>query len=117
MEEPEKKALREMRQTFAVSSATAPVRLVPDQGKAHRVKVFKSGNSLALRLPKALGLVAGMEMEIEAAPDGGYSLKPADKPKRKFDIDKVWGCARGSGLRFVTDRNFEPRPSERDRDT
>lgn len=112
MEEPEKKVLREMRQTFAVSSATAPDRLVPGQGKTHRVKVFQSGNSLALRLPKALGLAAGMEMELEVTADGGYSLKPADQPKRKFDIDKVWGCAIGSGLQPIDpdDRWFEERP-------
>jgi antitoxin VapB len=109
MEEPEKKVLREMRQTFAVSSATAPDRLVPGQGKTHRVKVFKSGNSLALRLPKALGLAAGMEMELEAAPDGGYALKPVGMPKRKFDIDKVWGSATSLKPIDEDDRWFEER--------
>jgi antitoxin VapB len=112
MEEPEKKVLREMRQTFAVSSAVAPDRLAPGQTTTHRAKVFQSGNSLALRLPKALGLAAGMEMELQAAPDGGYSLKPVGMPKRKFDIDKVWGCAIGSGLQPIDedDRWFEERP-------
>jgi antitoxin VapB len=115
MDRPEKNTVREMPQTFNAGPVEL-ARLAP-AGPSYRVKVFKSGNSLALRLPKALGLEAGMEMELEAAPDGGYILKPGGMPKRKFDIDKVWGCARGSGLRFVTDRNFEPRPSERDRDT
>ena len=30
--------------------------------KEYRAKIFKSGNSVALRLPKALGLVAGDEI-------------------------------------------------------
>lgn len=109
MEAPEKKVLREMRQTFAVSSATAPDRLVPGQGKAHRVKVFQSGNSLALRLPKALGMAAGMEMELQAAPDGGYSLQPVGMPKRKFNIDKVWGSATNLKPIDEDDRWFEER--------
>ena len=35
-------------------------------GKEYRAKVFKSGNSLALRLPKALGLEEGAEMVVRA---------------------------------------------------
>ena len=37
--------------------------------KEYRAKIFKSGNSVALRLPKALGLVAGDE--IVADPSSG----------------------------------------------
>ena len=85
-------------------------------GKEYRAKVFKSGNSLALRLPKALGLTEGSTMVLREE-RAGFRIEPEDAPTRKFNIDKVWGCARGSGLRFVTDRSFEPRPSERDRET
>ena len=109
MEEPEKKVLREMRQTFAVSSAAAPDRLVPGQGKTHRVKVFQSGNSLALRLPKALGLAAGLEMDIEVLPSGAMELRKAEPVKRKFDIDKVAGSATSLRLIDPDDRWFEER--------
>ena len=37
----------------------------------YRAKVFKSGNSMALRLPKALGFQAGQEVRVrEEAGDG-----------------------------------------------
>ncbi|MEP7129986.1 MAG: AbrB/MazE/SpoVT family DNA-binding domain-containing protein [Sphingomicrobium sp.] len=33
-------------------------------------KAFKSGNSVAVRLPKELGITEGMELEIDDRPDG-----------------------------------------------
>ena len=32
--------------------------------ETHRTKVFKSGNSMALRLPKALGIAEGTEVNV-----------------------------------------------------
>ena len=61
--------------------------------KQYDVKVFKSGNSVALRLPKALGLVDGDRMVLREE-QGKYSFEPADAPKRKFNIDKVWGICK-----------------------
>lgn len=97
--------VKEARQTF---QADAKASLV----KRYRAKVFKSGNSLALRLPAGLGLEAGMEMDLEAGPDGLHTFKPVAPAKRKFNIDKVRGCAIGSGLQFIKpeDRVFEDRP-------
>ena len=78
----------------------------------YRAKVFKSGNSLALRLPAALGLEAGMEMELTAGPDGVYAFKLAEAPKRKIDISKFWGKAPWLKPLKPEDRVFEhsPRP-------
>lgn len=100
--------LREMPLPFKAQEPL-PAALVPSK---LRVKTFKSGNSLALRLPASLGLEAGMEMELTVEPDGGYRLNPVPAKKRKFDIDKVWGCAKGSGLQFIKpeDRIFKERP-------
>lgn len=42
--------------------------------KELRVKVFKSGNSLALRLPKSLGIEEGDEVVVSAHDDGSFSL-------------------------------------------
>ena len=39
-----------------------------------RTRTFKSGNSVALRLPKGLGLKEGDEMQIVAHADGRYSM-------------------------------------------
>jgi antitoxin VapB len=65
--------------------------------KEYRAKVFKSGNSLALRLPKGLGVTEGTEMVVREAARG-FTFQPVDAPKRKFDIDAIWGIARGSGM-------------------
>lgn len=75
----------------------------------YRAKVFKSGNSLAVRLPAGTKLVAGMEMELTVEDGANLSLRPIDAPKRKFNIDKVWGCAIGSGLAMDPDRSFVER--------
>jgi antitoxin VapB len=79
-------------------------------GEEYRSKVFKSGNSVALRLPKALGLKEGTEMTVREE-RGSFILEPVEKPKRKFNIAKVWGCAAGSGLRPLSpeEREFEHR--------
>ena len=105
--------LREGPATFNMDGASRAVSSVRTaETKTYRAKIFKSGNSLALRLPAELNLAAGMEMLLQAAPDGTYSLVKADAPKRKFNIDKVRGCAIGSGLQFIKpeDRIFEERP-------
>jgi antitoxin VapB len=109
MDEPGKHVLREMRQTFNVASAAMPDRLVPGLGKTHRAKVFKSGNSLALRLPKALGLEAGMEMELTTAPDGSHLLRTVEPVKPRLDISGFWGKAKH--LKVPERRDFDERPS------
>ncbi len=43
-------------------------------GKEYRAKVFKSGNSLALRLPKELGLEDGDDIAIARHADGSLSF-------------------------------------------
>lgn len=102
--------LREARATFNLDGAHgASASLRSPAAKHYRAKVFKSGNSLALRLPAELNLKAGMEMLLQAAPDGTYSLAMADAPKRKFNIDKVWGSAKNLKPIDEDDRWFEER--------
>lgn len=80
--------------------------------KEFRGKVFKSGNSVALRLPKVLGAEAGDEMRIIPDERRGFKAEPVQGPKRKFDIDKVWGIGRHLDLQPIADedRIFEHRP-------
>jgi antitoxin VapB len=95
--------VKEVQQVFqADAQVTGPP-------KRYRAKVFKSGNSLALRLPAELGLEAGVEMELTAAPDGGYVFKPATQPRRKIDISGFAGKA--PGIRLAPREEFEERPS------
>jgi antitoxin VapB len=84
--------------------------LKPKDVRTYRAKVFKSGNSLALRLPAELGLAAGMEMSLRAEDGEHFSFEPLERPKRKFNIAKVWGSATGLELIRPEDRLFEERP-------
>lgn len=77
-------------------------------GKEYRGKVFKSGNSLALRLPKALGLEEGAEMVLREMQQG-FTAEPAEKPKRKIDISGFAGKA--PGIKLAPREDFEERPS------
>jgi antitoxin VapB len=79
-------------------------------GKEYPAKSFKSGNSVAIRVPAALGIEPDREWSIRREEDV-LVLRLKDKAKRRFNIEKVWGCAVGSGLEFIKDedRVFEER--------
>ena len=83
--------------------------LKPKDVKAFKAKVFKSGNSLALRLPAGLGLTAGMEMELRVEDGEHFSFEPVERRKRKFNVEKVWGSATGLELIKPEDRLFSDR--------
>lgn len=60
--------------------------------REYRARTFKSGNSVALRLPKAMGVSEGMEMRVRETAMG-FEVEPAEAPKRKIDVSKFWGKA------------------------
>jgi antitoxin VapB len=64
-------------------------------GQEYRAKVFKSGNSVALRLPKALGLTEGTEVVLREE-QGRYEFEPAAavKPER-INLDGIYGSVPG----------------------
>lgn len=78
--------------------------------KHYTAKVFKSGNSLAVRLPAGTKLLAGMEMDLTVEDGEFLALEPVNRPKRKFNIAKVAGSA--TSLEYIKDedRLFEHRP-------
>lgn len=76
-------------------------------GEEYRAKVFRSGNSLALRLPKALGLKDGTEMRVREE-QGRYVVEPVDAPKRKIDLTGIWGSC--PDLKPLPRIEFEPSP-------
>ncbi len=80
-----------------------------NEKQRHKTKIFKSGNSLAVRIPAGTDLVAGMEMELVVEHGQFLSYEPVDQPKRKFNIAKVAGSA--TSLRLIDDdaRLFEER--------
>jgi antitoxin VapB len=70
-------------------------------------KIFKSGNSLALRLPKALGLKEGQEMRLREE-RGRFVFEPVDAI-RKIDVSGFWGKAPWLRPIKPEDRVFEER--------
>ena len=61
-----------------------------------RTRTFKSGNSVALRLPKSLGIDAGLEMTVREE-RGRYIVEPAkpDGPVEKIDLTGIYGSIPG----------------------
>jgi antitoxin VapB len=56
-----------------------------------KTKTFKSGNSVAVRLPKSLGIGPGVEMTVREE-SGRYVLEPA---RRLIDVSKFAGKCPG----------------------
>lgn len=81
-------------------------------GRDYRAKVFKSGNSLAVRLPKALGAVEGTEMLVREE-RGKFILEPV-KPDEFIDISGFWGKAPWLTVPPREDFDDPPRVWERD---
>jgi antitoxin VapB len=77
--------------------------------EAYRAKVFKSGNSLALRLPKALGFEEGTEMFVREE-HGHYVVEPAAQGRRKINLDGIAGAIPGMKPFTPEDREFEDTP-------
>jgi antitoxin VapB len=77
---------------------------------ARKTRTFKSGNSVALRLPKALGVEPGIEMTVREE-RGRYIVEPIEQKPEKIDLTGIFGsCA---GLKPLTDEEREIDPSPR----
>ncbi len=74
----------------------------------YRAKVFKSGNSVALRLPKALGLKEGTEVIVREE-KGEFVFRPADEKPKKIDLTGIAGSMPWLKLLTPEEREFEER--------
>jgi antitoxin VapB len=81
--------------------------------KEFPARSFKSGNSVAIRMPAALGIEPDKDWTV-VREDDRIVIEAKDKPKRKFNIAKVAGSARS--LRYIEpeSRLFDTRPSAAD---
>jgi antitoxin VapB len=79
--------------------------------ETYRTKVFKSGNSVAVRLPKALGVTEGTEVNVVRESATSFRLEPVDAPKRKIDVSGFAGKAPWLKPLPRELREFEERPS------
>jgi antitoxin VapB len=82
--------------------------------KEYRAKVFKSGNSVALRLPKALGLKAGEEMVVREE-RGKFEFEPVEEKADKIDLTGIYGAIPGLSRMVIeeTERDWDDEASER----
>jgi antitoxin VapB len=76
--------------------------------KEIHAKTFKSGNSVALRLPKALGIKEGVEMKVREE-QGRYIVEPVEQPKKRIDLSFLDGRTAGLKPLRPEDREFEER--------
>lgn len=77
-------------------------------GKEYRAKVFKSGNSLALRLPKELGMKEGATMVLREE-RVGFVVEPDEVLRKKIDVSGFAGKL--PGFKPAPREDFEQRPS------
>lgn len=75
----------------------------------YRAKVFKSGNSVALRLPKALGLRDGDEMVLREE-RGKFNFEPVQAAKRKIDLAGIAGSMPWLKPLTLEERTFDDSP-------
>jgi antitoxin VapB len=72
-------------------------------------RVFKSGNSAALRLPKGLGIPEGTEVRMVKEAPMTFRVEPVQAPKRKIDVSKFAGKAPWLKPLTAEEREFEHR--------
>ena len=59
-------------------------------GVERQTRTFKSGNSVAVRLPKELGIAAGVEVRVREE-RGRFIVEPVTSEKRKIDLTGIAG--------------------------
>lgn len=75
-------------------------------GNEYRAKVFKSGNSVALRLPKALGLKDGDEMLLREE-RGRFTVELLPPVPKRIDLTGIYGSC--PGIKPVERMEMAPR--------
>lgn len=73
-----------------------------------RTKIFKSGNSNAVRFPASFDVQPGMTVEVREE-QGRWIVEAVTVPPRKIDISGFAGKA--PGIRLAPREDFEERPS------
>ncbi|HZV57257.1 MAG TPA: AbrB/MazE/SpoVT family DNA-binding domain-containing protein [Sphingobium sp.] len=72
-------------------------------------KTFKSGNSVALRLPKGLGVPEGTPVRIVREGRLAFRVEPVEAPRKTIDLTGIWGTQPGLKPLSTEDRLFEER--------
>jgi antitoxin VapB len=75
----------------------------------YKGKVFKSGNSAALRLPKAFAMPEGTEVLMVRETPLSFRVEAIKPLGAKIDVSGFWGKA--PGARLGPREDFDERPS------
>lgn len=78
-------------------------------GQEYTAKSFKSGNSVAIRIPAALGVEPDQEWIVVRDESGDLLIRPKPQVKARLDVGKFWGKAKA--LKVPERRDFDERPS------
>jgi antitoxin VapB len=73
-----------------------------------KTRTFKSGNSVALRLPKSLGIEAGREMRVREE-SGRYIVEPVAEEPKRIDLTGIAGSMPWLKPLTPEERIMEPR--------
>lgn len=73
-----------------------------------KTRTFKSGNSVALRLPKSLGIEAGREMRVREE-SGRYIVEPVAEEPKLIDLTGIAGSMPWLKPLTPEERLMEPR--------
>jgi antitoxin VapB len=76
-----------------------------------RTKIFKSGNSNAVRFPASFDVVPGMTVEVREE-QGRWIVEAVPEAPKKVDLTGIWGSIPGLKPIPSEDREFDERPSE-----
>ena len=79
-----------------------------------RTKVFKSGNSNAVRFPASFAVEPGMVVEVREE-QGRWIVEAVPEEPKKIDLTGIWGSIPGLKPIASEDRLFDERPSDKAR--
>lgn len=77
--------------------------------KQYAAKSFKSGNSVAIRMPAALGIKPDREWVVSRADDGKLTIEERVEAPKKIDLTGIWGSCPGLKPIPRENRIMEPR--------
>jgi antitoxin VapB len=78
-------------------------------GKDYPAKSFKSGNSVAMRMPVALGIEPDREWRVHKEDDGRIVIVPKAPAAQKIDLTGIWGSCPGLKPLTTEDRVIDAR--------
>lgn len=73
-------------------------------------RTFKSGNSVALRLPKSMGIAEGTELRMVREAPMSFRIEPVNAPKSKIDLTGIAGSMPWLKPLTKEEREFDTSP-------